>query len=113
MTDGAAELALPSARKKAFAEPARGFHWGDICRSGRNDSGGKPFCCAGCRTIFELLTENGLEDFYAMGASAGVKVKSLSNKEEFRFLDEPSVQRRVIDFTDDRLTRVRFRAPAI
>ena len=92
MTNTAAELSLPPARPEAFADRARCFHCGDVCRGVRTESAGKTFCCAGCQMVFELLTENGLQEFYALGESAGVKVKSPSNFANFQFLDEPTVR---------------------
>jgi len=89
------------------------YHCGEPCRSTAVTAEGKSFCCAGCRTVFELLTENGLQDFYGFGETAGVKIKSAPDALQFQYLDEPAVRRRVVDFADDRTTRVRFRIPSI
>ncbi|MFV0304942.1 MAG: heavy metal translocating P-type ATPase metal-binding domain-containing protein, partial [Moheibacter sp.] len=36
----------------------------------------KSFCCIGCKTVYEILNLNGLENFYAMNKEAGVRPDS-------------------------------------
>ncbi|MBI2949885.1 MAG: heavy metal translocating P-type ATPase metal-binding domain-containing protein [Verrucomicrobia bacterium] len=88
------------------------FHCGTPCGAllTRHD---KSFCCQGCLTVFELLTEHGLDEFYRLGESAGTRVNSSSTEDRFKFLDEPSVRERLADYSDERLTRVTFRIPSI
>src|SRR6266511_2536297 len=89
------------------------FHCGTVCRGAVFSKDSKAFCCQGCRTVFELLTENGLGEFYNLGESAGVRVSGTANEDQFRFLDEPAVRERLVDFTNDDITRVTFYVPAI
>lgn len=88
------------------------FHCGTGCRSGAFSSGDKSFCCQGCRMVFELLSENGLNEFYALADDAGVRVKA-TRADQFKYLDAPAVRERLVDFQDDRVTRVTFHIPAI
>ena len=60
-----------------------------------------------------MLTENGLTDFYELSETAGVRVQSVERAEDFRFVDEPAVRERLVDFADGRLTRVTFHLPAV
>lgn len=89
------------------------FHCGESCRDDAFAFSGKNFCCVGCRAVFELLTTNGLDDFYTFDKAAGVKVKTVGGKDRFRYLDEPAVRQRLVDFTDEKTTRVTFRLPAM
>ena len=89
------------------------FHCGTLCRGAVFHSAEKAFCCQGCLTVFELLSENGLTDFYALSETAGVRIKATAKVDQFKFLDEPAVLERLVDFTDARLTRVTFHLPAI
>ncbi len=88
------------------------FHCGTPCRNGHYRSVEKIFCCQGCLTVFELLTENGLQDFYSLSESAGVRVKA-TRTAQYSFVDEKSVRERLVDFEDGRLTRITLRLPAI
>ena len=76
-------------------------------------TGGKSFCCVGCLAVFELLTDNGLDEFYKLGEAAGVRVTQQSTRDLYNYIDEPGVRERLVDYSDDRLTRVTFRIPAV
>jgi Cu+-exporting ATPase len=71
------------------------------------------FCCTGCRTVFELLHENGLGEFYSLSETAGVRISRATGADQFKFLDEPAVRERMVDYADARVTRVTFHVPAI
>lgn len=92
---------------------AQCFHCGTPVRGASFCKENKRFCCQGCLTVYELLTENGLSDFYNLASNAGVRVKAATREEQFAFLDEPSVRQRLVNFSNEKITRVTFRLPAI
>ncbi|KAF0176687.1 MAG: Cu2+-exporting ATPase [Limisphaerales bacterium] len=89
------------------------FHCGAACGSAAHSRADKSFCCAGCLAVFELLTENGLAGFYQLAEQPGIRVAQPTATNRFAFLDEPAVRARLVDFADDKLTRVTFHLPAI
>jgi len=89
------------------------FHCGTLCRGEVLTHEDKAFCCHGCLTVFEILSSNGLTDFYKLSETAGVRVSATAKKEQFKFLDAPGVQEKLVDFTDKRLTRITFHIPSI
>jgi Cu+-exporting ATPase len=103
---------LGAAVASSHAAGAACFHCGTPCLGEAFHRESKSFCCQGCLTVFELLTENGLGDFYQMADSAGVRVKA-TREEQFRYLDAPAVREQIVDFQDQRLTRITLRVPAI
>lgn len=72
----------------------------------------KDFCCAGCKTVYEILNTTGLENFYAMNPDAGVRPDAKENH-HFQFLDTPEIFEKIIDFSDDGVTLVSFHIPVI
>lgn len=72
----------------------------------------KHFCCAGCKTVYEILNNTGLENFYSMNPDAGVRPDAKENH-HFQFLDTPEVFEKVVDFSDDGVTLVTFHVPVI
>jgi Cu+-exporting ATPase len=74
---------------------------------------GRDFCCHGCLTVFELLQENGLGDFYRLADQPGVRVRAEAGVGRFAFLDEPAVRDRMLDFSDGRTARVTFHVPSM
>ena len=89
------------------------FHCGTLCRERVFRREEKFFCCQGCLTVFELLTENGLAEFYNLSETAGVRVQATALADRFNFLDEPLVRGRLVDFANDKITRVTFLLPAV
>jgi Cu+-exporting ATPase len=87
-------------------------HCGLPCPDSRFALGEKAFCCGGCRTVFEILRENGLEQFYQMEGASGARAEAVAPG-QFQYLDEPEVRARLVDFSDGKTARVRFVLPAI
>jgi len=71
------------------------------------------FCCPGCQTVFELLEEHGLSDFYNLAERPGVQMRAGGALDRHAVLDEPVVRERLLDFNDGRTARVTFHLPAI
>jgi Cu+-exporting ATPase len=88
-------------------------HCGLPCLDQAIARGTLQFCCAGCQTVYEILTENGLGHFYELNTKAGVQIKRPSRREQFLFLDEPAVREKLVDFSDGKTSRVTFTVPSI
>src|SRR6185436_5732516 len=71
----------------------------------------KHFCCQGCLTIHDLLTESGLGHFYDLARHPGVR--SQKKSKDWAYLDEPELARQLLNFADESITRVTFHIPAI
>lgn len=88
------------------------YHCGSASGAKAFHSAGRAFCCHGCQTVFELLSENGLGQFYQLNTVSGVRVLE-KPAQDYRFLDEPAVRSRLVEFSDGKVARVRFHLPAI
>ncbi len=89
------------------------YHCGTPCPDLSISRSGKSFCCHGCETVFELLQENGLGRFYDLGTGRGLQASRPFNEAEYALLDSGDVRGRLVDFADDKSSRVTFRLPAI
>jgi len=99
-------------RAKSAAEPVC-LHCGLPCRETAVSLGGRHFCCSGCQTVHEILTENGLSHFYELNDRAGITIKRQTRREQFLFLDEAEVRGKLLDFSDGKTARVTFQIPSI
>lgn len=72
----------------------------------------KLFCCNGCKSVYEILNINNLQDFYALNKNAGVRPNS-DNSTQFDYLDTPEVFNKVVDFSEGELSLVTFKIPVI
>jgi len=102
----------PAGQLASAAEPVC-FHCGTPCGAGSVRVEEKVFCCAGCRTVFEVLAGSGLGHFYDLGKQAGIRVKEAARADQFRHLDDPAVSARLLDYSDGRTCRVTLRVPAM
>ena len=89
------------------------FHCGEPCPEDEHVLDGKPFCCLGCQTVFSLLRENGLEQFYQLQAAPGTRVQVASAAAKWTFLDDPQVQEQLFDYADQTQAKVTLQLPAI
>jgi Cu+-exporting ATPase len=89
------------------------FHCGEPCTDEHLAQDGKPFCCQGCLIVRELLTENGLGQFYELNRHPGVRVRRQAPRQQWACLDEPALQQRLLDFADGKVSRVTLHIPAI
>jgi Cu+-exporting ATPase len=88
------------------------YHCGD-------DIIGKPiiadnheFCCNGCKSVYQLLNDNNLGNFYQLEQGAGIR-PSESNQHKFAFLDVDNIRSKIIEFEDDQFARVNLYLPSI
>jgi len=101
----------PSAGETHVA--GRCFHCGEPCPDDSRVLEGHSFCCLGCQTVFSLLRESGLEQFYQLQTAPGTRVRAAAAAARWAFLDDPVVQEQLFDFADRHQARVTLRLPAI
>ncbi len=87
-------------------------HCGEECPPNLFTLEDKSFCCAGCQTVFQLLNENGLSDFYQLEDKAGISFKNQS-KNRYDWLDEPNIIKQLIDYEDEEITKITLQMPQI
>lgn len=88
------------------------YHCGDPCGEDHLNFDDKDFCCQGCKTVYEILNENDLCDYYSLEESPGY---SLANKSTglFDFLQSAEVKKQLLEFADENQERVSFFIPNI
>jgi P-type Cu+ transporter len=87
------------------------YHCGQLC----DDvvfSNDKTFCCSGCQSVYEILHENNLCEYYSLEDRPGVWHKGASPA-VFDFLDEPAIRKRLLTFDSKDLAKVTFDIPSI
>ncbi len=88
------------------------YHCGDSIRSVRIEHNGVLFCCDGCKIVYEILQSNGLCSYYDLQHSPG---RSPANSDEgkFSFLDDPSLQQKLLAYQDGVTASVTLSIPVI
>ena len=88
------------------------YHCGDEVIGRGHSLGDKSFCCNGCKSVFQLLNENGLDSFYSLEQNAGSKPAN-TDVHRYDFLELPAIKERYVDFEDDNSIHVVLFLPAI
>jgi Cu+-exporting ATPase len=70
------------------------------------------FCCNGCKSVYQLLNDNNLGNFYQLEPGAGIRPTE-SNQHKFAFLNVENIRNKIIEFEDDQFARVNLYLPSI
>jgi Cu+-exporting ATPase len=89
------------------------YHCGEECREEEILHKEHSFCCEGCRTVFALLDENGLCNYYDMEGSPGAQMLRTELGDRFAFLDLDDIRAQLVDFSDGNITKITFFIPNI
>ncbi|MCG6186590.1 heavy metal translocating P-type ATPase [Maribellus maritimus] len=73
----------------------------------------KKFCCNGCKTVYQLLNENKLYNYYQLEESPGIKVETTEFGNKYAFLDNEEVKQKLISFSESGISKVKFFIPVI
>lgn len=87
------------------------YHCGADCEDTVIVHDDKPFCCEGCKLVYELLQENELCSYYDFTKNPGVSPDKNYYKGKYAYLDLPEVHQRIIQFTDGRQTHINWYLP--
>lgn len=71
----------------------------------------KSFCCAGCKTVYQVLNQHGLCEYYAQGDAPGINQRVEVRKDKFAFLENDSIRQQLIRFADEQQTQAVFYLP--
>jgi Cu+-exporting ATPase len=74
------------------------FHCGDICTTLDIKTEDKFFCCSGCKTVFEILNQSGLDTYYNLEMDADKRKRSVDAANKYEFLDDEEIQEKILDF---------------
>jgi Cu+-exporting ATPase len=103
---------MASNKHSAKTGTASCYHCGERCDDDTIALAEKYFCCQGCKMVFSILYENDLCTYYDLNEVAGISQKNNTQK-EYAFLDDADTVSRLISFSDEKQTKVRFYIPQI
>jgi len=75
----------------------------------------KPFCCNGCKTVYEILNQNQLSQYYKINETPGLKTDQVDEeiKQKYAYLDKPEIVDKLLEFDDGTTKVVNFYIPNI
>ena len=87
------------------------YHCGTDCDAEPIVFDDKPFCCNGCRTVYEILNQNELSCYYDLQQSPGSIPSEVRGK--FNYLDNEDIASKLLEFDDLATGVVNFYVPTI
>lgn len=73
----------------------------------------KYFCCAGCKTVYDILNKNGLCNYYQLNISPGQNQRSIVRPEKFAFLEDAQLSEQLIKYRNGQYVQVCFYLPQV
>lgn len=87
------------------------YHCGQPCEETLIEFDDKNFCCVGCKSVYSLLQQNNLCEYYALDKHAGTTINTTS--QEFEWLNESKVRKQLLSFDSADYSKVEFKVPAV
>ena len=87
------------------------YHCGEACKSDALMYDQKDFCCHGCKTVYEILSSNDLDYYYALDERPGISPKTQLGK--FDFLNSEEIVEKLLEFKSAEVCIVNLLIPEI
>ncbi len=87
------------------------YHCGDPIEDTGFHFASHDFCCLGCQTVYQILQDNNMTNYYQYNTHPGKSNKQAAT--ELSYLDEELIADKLIDYKDDKRTILTFYIPAI
>jgi Cu+-exporting ATPase len=88
-------------------------HCGEDCGKNPVMFDGKPFCCHGCKTVYQLLEDKEMKQYYEFEQLPGIKIDVDGHESKYAFLDLDNVKEKLVEFSDGEISKVTLHIPAI
>jgi Cu+-exporting ATPase len=89
------------------------YHCGEDCGTEPVMFDEKPFCCYGCKTVYEILKESDACDYYNIDQHPGIKIKTAEIGNKYAYLDNEEIRSSLLEFSDGGISKVTFFIPSI
>jgi Cu+-exporting ATPase len=80
------------------------YHCGNDCPDTHIHIEEKHFCCEGCKTVYEILDQNNLCNYYDIEKMSG----NSPQMAHFEFLDNTEITNQLLDFRSDKIAKISF-----
>lgn len=89
------------------------YHCGDDCGHYPVMYEDKPFCCNGCKSVYEILNGKKLYKYYQIENSPGNKIDTKIPEHKYAYLNNTKVVEHLLDFNDGSTSKVTLFIPSI
>ena len=86
-------------------------HCGSPCLEDSWLSDSKHFCCSGCKTVYEIIHQTGLCEYYQLNPHSGISLNGKAQSKRFEYLDRDDIVNKLIRFRRGSEVHVSFFIP--
>jgi Cu+-exporting ATPase len=87
------------------------YHCGNECPDQEYHYDEKDFCCIGCQSVYTILSENQLCNYYSYNNAPGTSQDVISS--HYDYLDEPKIAASLLDYSDENISIITLYIPSI
>lgn len=87
------------------------YHCGEDCKDNSIHINDKSFCCDGCKMVYEIINQNGMCEYYDITSNPGITQKNKIREGKFDFLEDETVQQKLIHFEEGSQKHIIFYLP--
>lgn len=87
------------------------YHCGDECQKNCVYFDDKVFCCNGCKTVYQIFSENDLTCYYDLESAPGITPKEVQDK--YAYLDDSDIVNKILEFDDGKHQVVSLYIPSM
>jgi P-type Cu+ transporter len=97
-----------------IAEDIKCHHCGDTCPdTSIHLEADKFFCCEGCKTVYEILSENGMCSYYDLSKNPGITLKGKNFGSKYAYLSNQEISQSLLNYASETLNKITFYIPAV
>lgn len=87
------------------------FHCGEDCIDSKIEFQDKEFCCSGCKTVYEILSDSNLSYYYDLENKPGIS--PVLSEGKFDFLENEAIVEKLLDFNENNIQIVSLLIPSM
>jgi Cu+-exporting ATPase len=88
-------------------------HCGEDCGSKPVLLDDKPFCCYGCKTVYQILNEKKLDKYYEIQPMSGIRIEQQELGDKYAYLDLEEIREKLLNFSDSGISKIDLFIPVI
>lgn len=88
-------------------------HCGEDCGKHPVMMDENPFCCHGCKTVYQILNEKKLDKYYEIKPMSGIRVEQQELGDKYAYLDLDEIKDKLLSFSDGGINKIELFIPTI
>lgn len=87
------------------------YHCGEDCATDEINYNNHVFCCEGCKMVYGIINKSNLCEYYDIEKNPGITQKNPVREGKFAFLEDESVKKKLIHFSEQNQHHITFYLP--